>query len=1096
MKRYLILLLIVTGFIAANSQENYQLVKVLIPDKIAFEKLVASGIDLEGAIGKVGDAFEVVVSENDLSMLRQQGFEVLIQIDDISKFYTQRLYVGKYNALGFGYGSMGGYYTYTEILQQLDSMKLLYPSLITSKQVIGSTIQGRSIYAVKISDNPDVNEVTEPAVLYTALTHSREPQGMMTVLYYMWWLLQNYGTDPEATHLINNRQIWFIPIISADGYVYNQVTYPNGGGMWRKNRRLNSDGSYGVDLNRNFGPYEYWNAPNGGSSTIPSSDTYRGTAPFSEPEDATIRDFIAGRNIKACLNYHTYSNLLVYPYGALVHETPDSLIYREYAKDMTTFNGYVYGTDQQTVGYSTRGNSDDFMYDGDLINNGKIFAMTPEVGSVSDGFWPATIRIFPLAQENLYPNRYLSNVVGSYPVLQQRTVVDSSGDGFTDRGEKFYIKFTMRNKGLEAANNVSLQLSSSNPGIQVPTTPINFGDINSLSNKIDSAQCSIAALAQNGTSAQIIAAITDQSGRILYDTIPILIGKKIVKLVFSDSASNGTSNWNLGTSWGLSSDNNTPPSSFTDSPTGQYSSNTDNNMTLNTSLILSGGTEVKLKFWTKWAIETRWDFATVEASSNGGATWSTLQGKYTKPASGSGTQTPGTFGYDGTQSTWVEEEIDITRFISTQFKFRFRLRSDGSITADGFYVDDITLLILMPDTTKYRDVTISQVSVSFGNIPINGDSNTTITIDNFASSNDALSGSAALLYSTQFNLVNSSNFEVPAGESYQLFLSFIPNSEGAHNDTLIINHNATSIVSPFKIPLFGIAHHSPQFLMKICVKNAIDDGELFFGEIVGATNGLDTSLGEVELEPLLLPDSFDARWSIDGTNGAFLDLRDTLVNSNSINIFECTFQAGTNGYPVIISWDSDSSPKGLFLLKDALTAGSLISINMKNEDSTVISDTSINVVLIEHYIPPSVNINVNSGWNIVSLPSAVENPRKTVVFPTSSSNAFTFDGTYYPRDTLRRHEGYWIKYNSSQQLQIAGYEVLNDTLDVIRGWNLIGSISKPVYIRDIVTEPVDIIASEFYGYDIGYKAVQAIMPGHGYWVKVKQTGKLILNMSN
>jgi hypothetical protein len=93
-------------------------------------------------------------------------------------------------------------------------------------------------------------------------------------------------------------------------------------------------------------------------------------------------------------------------------------------------------------------------------------------------------------------------------------------------------------------------------------------------------------------------------------------------------------------------------------------------------------------------------------------------------------------------------------------------------------------------------------------------------------------------------------------------------------------------------------------------------------------------------------------------------------------------------------------------------------------------------------------------------------------------------------------EGYWLKFNSPEQIKIAGYEVLSDTIDVVEGWNLIGSISQPVGVSALITEPTDIVASEFYGYDSGYKTVQVIIPGQGYWVKVKQNGKLILIINN
>ena len=154
---------------------------------------------------------------------------------------------------------------------------------------------------VKISNNPDVNE-DKPEILYTALHHAREPMGMMQMIYYMYYLLENYGTDPEVTYLVNNREMYFIPVVNPDGYEYNRQTDPNGGGMWKKNRRKNDDGTYGVDLNRNYGPYIYWNAPNGGSSINPATDLYRGASPFSESETSAIRDFLSKKNFKNATN--------------------------------------------------------------------------------------------------------------------------------------------------------------------------------------------------------------------------------------------------------------------------------------------------------------------------------------------------------------------------------------------------------------------------------------------------------------------------------------------------------------------------------------------------------------------------------------------------------------------------------------------------------------------------------------------------------------------------------------------------------------------------------------------------------------------------
>ena len=97
---------------------------------------------------------------------------------------------------------------------------------------------------------------------------------MVSLIYFMQYILSQYGTDPEITCLINNRELYFVPCANPDGYVYNQTTNPNGGGFWRKNRRNNGDGTFGVDLNRNF---DYnWGFDNNGSSPITSSEVYRG----------------------------------------------------------------------------------------------------------------------------------------------------------------------------------------------------------------------------------------------------------------------------------------------------------------------------------------------------------------------------------------------------------------------------------------------------------------------------------------------------------------------------------------------------------------------------------------------------------------------------------------------------------------------------------------------------------------------------------------------------------------------------------------------------------------------------------------------------
>ena len=140
----------------------------------------------------------------------------------------------------------------TKLLLSWMQCEVTYPNLITAKDSIGASVQGRTIWAVKISDNPDVDE-DEPEIFYNSLIHANEVAGMMSVIYFMYYLLENYGSDAEVTYLVNNREFYFIPVINPDGNTYNQQISPNGGGMWRKNLRdNNNDGLQneydGVDL--------------------------------------------------------------------------------------------------------------------------------------------------------------------------------------------------------------------------------------------------------------------------------------------------------------------------------------------------------------------------------------------------------------------------------------------------------------------------------------------------------------------------------------------------------------------------------------------------------------------------------------------------------------------------------------------------------------------------------------------------------------------------------------------------------------------------------------------------------------------------------
>ncbi len=268
---------------------------------------------------------------------------------------------------------------------------------------------------------------------------------------------------------------------------------------------------------------------------------------------------------------------------------------------------------------------------------------------------------------------------------------------------------------------------------------------------------------------------------------------------------------------------------------------------------------------------------------------------------------------------------------------------------------------------------------------------------------------------------------------------------------------------------------------------------LEYGTGASATDGIDGVFGEFELPPLPPTGVLDVRWQIAGTLGTERDTPDTLCATHQPVIYTGKLQAGEGGYPFVLKWNHLELPAGTFTLRDG-PAGAFFLVNMKLQDSLVISDDQIPQFQIVYDAGNVVSSTAQTGWNILSLPVTVGDRRKTVVFPTSTSNAFAYTPIGYVNDdTLDYGVGYWLKFPSTQSLSLTGGVIATDTIDVIQGWNIIGSVSTPVPVGSIIQIPSGIVASSYFGYGIiGYASATSINPMGGYWVKVNQNGKLVL----
>lgn len=147
-------------------------------------------------------------------------------------------------------------------------------------------------------------------------------------------------------------------------------------------------------------------------------------------------------------------------------------------------------------------------------------------------------------------------------------------------------------------------------------------------------------------------------------------------------------------------------------------------------------------------------------------------------------------------------------------------------------------------------------------------------------------------------------------------------------------------------------------------------------------------------------------------------------------------------------------------------------------------------------MPSSLTI-VSKGWNMVSVPMAVTDPRKQTLFPTSVSPALSYEGGpgYTTRDTLLNGTGYWLKFDTSQIVTIAGTPLAADTVALSAGWNLIGALANPVDTAAIATIPAGLVRSPYFGFEGAYVMVDSLLPYHGYWIKSADTGRLTLNSS-
>lgn len=326
---------------------------------------------------------------------------------------------------------------------------------------------------------------------------------------------------------------------------------------------------------------------------------------------------------------------------------------------------------------------------------------------------------------------------------------------------------------------------------------------------------------------------------------------------------------------------------------------------------------------------------------------------------------------------------------------------------------------------------------------------------------------------------DTSSLEHPAGILY--------NTPGSYDVSLIVSDSLTSDTLTKAGYITVIPTCNVSWLQSVTVTDAGNEiDSVKFGMSVSGTNGIDLCLGEFIIPPPPPAGLFDARFVLPASVSSKTDIRNA-VSSGAI--WYLSFQPSEAGYPVTFSWDTSFFPtSGSFSLKDQATQ-TLVNVDMRNQSSYTLTNPNIVSLMIE-YVNETKSIQVDSGWNIVSVPLRTPDMNYLALFPGAASQAFTYDNGYVNVNTLSNGEGYWMKFSDTASYSFTGYPYSPEHISVRSEWNLIGPFDADVPVSSLLSNPPGIINSNFFGYLDGYVITDTLKAGKGYWVNCLTNGYL------
>lgn len=402
-----IALLIIPGTTYAadvSVKRGDRVITVNVQNDAQLQTLLAWDLDIWSHHVGIGPV-DVHVSEAELTRLNAAGFEYTVRNNDLFLSHADTTVEIMLRKGLRGANDFDNYKEFDEIVAFINDLAAARPDLCAPPFSIGQSIEGRDIWVLKIS-GADTG-FTKPAVFYHGLQHCREWITGAMVLFLADHLVNNYDSDPAIQNLVDSVDFYLTPCMNPDGYVYTWP--PNDVRLWRKNRRDNGDGTFGVDLNRNWA----YGWGGGGSSGDTSSLTYRGPAPFSEPETQAMSNFISSLpNIVAHMDYHSYSQLILWPFGneCIAPPEPDATTFSTVGNTMQSLIQAVHGEFYQPgpiclTLYQASGGSVDWTY---AAEGCLAYTIELRPDSANPGFELPPSQILPTCEENLPAILHLS----------------------------------------------------------------------------------------------------------------------------------------------------------------------------------------------------------------------------------------------------------------------------------------------------------------------------------------------------------------------------------------------------------------------------------------------------------------------------------------------------------------------------------------------------------------------------------------------------------------------------------------------------------------------------------------------------------------